>query len=118
MYKLRVIKKKAYSIHFKLYGDFSDEALRTVNLTDVSEVELIADVGVEWDYDIPMTFIDGDIYIKGHDDKWENGEKFLELTGTRYLIEEYIEDMVTDFDSDYRSDLQAAAADFRMDNYE
>ena len=44
MYKLRVIKKKAYSIHFKLYGDFSDEALRTVNLTDVSEVELIADL--------------------------------------------------------------------------
>ena len=116
MYKLRVTKKKPYYIEFTISGDFPEEALRAVNLTDVTTIECIADISTEWDYDLPMSYIDGDIYVKNSDAKWENAEKLLELTGTRYLVEEYVEDMPDVFYTDYKADLQAAAADFRMDD--
>lgn len=115
MYKFRITKTKAYEVQGYLSGEFPEEALRLLNLVDGDDVHIVAEVGTEWDYDIPMTFIDGEVYAKDGDGNWVSAEAFLKATKTRYLVEDYVENMIDIYDGDYTADLIAARADFRMD---
>lgn len=109
MFKIRFTKRRPYNFEARLSGDFSEEALRLIDLSDVDEVVIAADVGVEWDYDIPMTFVDGDIFAKNAAGEWVNAEAFITAIGAHALISEAVEEFADDSDGSYEADRRAAA---------
>lgn len=116
MYSFKISKRRQYEFEGKLKGEFSEESLRLIGHTDTDEVVLGGEVGCEWDDDIPMTFVDGEIVAKSADGEWVDADKFLDSISARGLVEGAVEDLAEDFYSDYESDRSAAAADFRCED--
>lgn len=116
MHSFNITKRRQYSFEGKLKGEFSEESLRLIGHTDTDEVIIGGDVACEWDYDIPMTFIDGEIVAKSADGEWVDADKFLDTISARGLVEDAVEELAEGFYSDYESDRIAAAADFRYED--